>query len=209
MNSLALIVWFITIYGKIFAILNPFSVVPIFISLTESMSSEERRRIVRKAFLAMVVMVTAFTLIGVWVLEFLGISIASLRIAGGAVLFVLAVDMLGDMPRTKRLEESEIAVIPIATPLLVGPGTLTTIIVLTAENPTLQGYALILLASLAAVATAAATLKYSLLLVRALSKSFIKALARFMSLIIAATAVELIRMGVNEWIAELSNEFTI
>jgi len=200
----ALIVWFITVYGKIFAILNPFSAIPIFINLTESASSEERKRVVKKAFLAMVIMVTVFTLIGIWVLEFLGISIASLRIAGGAVLFVLAMDMLGDMPRTKKLEETEIAVIPIATPLLVGPGTLTTIIVLTAENPSLQGYALILLASLAAVTTAAIILRYSLLLAKILSKSFIKALARFMSLIIAATAVELIRMGINEWIAELT-----
>lgn len=204
MDLYALIVWFITVYGKIFAILNPFSAIPIFINLTESASSEERKRVVKKAFLAMVIMVTVFTLIGIWVLEFLGISIASLRIAGGAVLFVLAMDMLGDMPRTKKLEETEIAVIPIATPLLVGPGTLTTIIVLTAENPSLQGYALILLASLAAVATAAIILRYSLLLAKILSKSFIKALARFMSLIIAATAVELIRMGVNEWIAELT-----
>ncbi|MEM2854105.1 MAG: MarC family protein [Desulfurococcaceae archaeon] len=200
----ALIIWFITVYGKIFAILNPFSAIPIFINLTESASSEERKRVVKKAFLAMVIMVTVFTLIGIWVLEFLGISIASLRIAGGAVLFVLAMDMLGDMPRTKKLEETEIAVIPIATPLLVGPGTLTTIIVLTAENPSLQGYALILLASLAAVTTAAIILRYSLLLTKILSKSFIKALARFMSLIIAATAVELIRMGINEWIAELT-----
>ncbi|MEM1749582.1 MAG: MarC family protein [Desulfurococcaceae archaeon] len=200
----ALIIWFITVYGKIFAILNPFSAIPIFINLTESASSEERKRVVKKAFLAMVIMVTVFTLIGIWVLEFLGISIASLRIAGGAVLFVLAMDMLGDMPRTKKLEETEIAVIPIATPLLVGPGTLTTIIVLTAENPSLQGYALILLASLAAVTTAAIILRYSLLLAKILSKSFIKALARFMSLIIAATAVELIRMGINEWIAELT-----
>ncbi|MEM2235317.1 MAG: MarC family protein [Desulfurococcaceae archaeon] len=204
MDLYALIVWFITVYGKIFAILNPFSAIPIFINLTESASSVERKRVVKKAFLAMVIMVTVFTLIGIWVLEFLGISIASLRIAGGAVLFVLAMDMLGDMPRTKKLEETEIAVIPIATPLLVGPGTLTTIIVLTAENPSLQGYALILLASLAAVTTAAIILRYSLLLAKILSKSFIKALARFMSLIIAATAVELIRMGVNEWIAELT-----
>ncbi len=204
LNLYALIVWFITVYGKIFAILNPFSAIPIFISLTEGTSSEERKRIVKKAFLAMVIMVTAFTLIGIWVLEFLGISIASLRIAGGAILFVLAMDMLGDMPRTKKLEETEIAVIPIATPLLVGPGTLTTIIVLTAENPSLQGYALILLASLTAVATAAIILRYSLLLAKVLSKSFIRALARFMSLIIAATAVELIRMGVNEWIVELA-----
>lgn len=204
MDLYALVIWFITVYGKIFAILNPFSAIPIFINLTESASSEERKRVVKKAFLAMVIMVTVFTLIGIWVLEFLGISIASLRIAGGAVLFVLAMDMLGDMPRTKKLEETEIAVIPIATPLLVGPGTLTTIIVLTAENPSPHGYALILLASLAAVATAAIILRYSLLLAKVLSKSFIKALARFMSLIIAATAVELIRMGVNEWIAELT-----
>ncbi|MCS7128804.1 MAG: MarC family protein [Sulfolobales archaeon] len=204
MDLYTLIAWFITVYGKIFAILNPFSAIPIFINLTENASSEERKRVIKKAFLAMVIMVMVFTLIGIWVLEFLGISIASLRIAGGAVLFVLAMDMLGDMPRTKRLEETEIAVIPIATPLLVGPGTLTTIIVLTAENPSLQGYTLILLASLAAVATAAIILRYSLLLAKVLSKSFIKALARFMSLIIAATAVELIRMGVNEWIAELT-----
>ncbi|MGC8975389.1 MAG: MarC family protein [Thermoprotei archaeon] len=190
-------------YVKILAILDPFAAVPVFITLTEGFDSRRRDEIVWKAFIAMCVMVVVFALFGIWILRFFGISLASLRVGGGAILLILAFDVLGEAPRSKKLDPEEIAVMPVATPLLVGPGTMTTIILLVTENDTLEGYVAVLTASLLGVATAALMLKYSTSLVSKLSKSFVRGLGRFMSIIIAAMAFEMIKNGVAEWVATL------
>ncbi|MEM4739534.1 MAG: MarC family protein [Zestosphaera sp.] len=188
-------------YVKILAILDPFAAVPVFITLMEGFDVKRRDEIVWKAFVAMCVMVFVFALFGIWILNFFGISLASLRVGGGAILLVLAFDVLGEAPRSKKLDPGEIAVMPVATPLLVGPGTMTTIILLVTENNTPEGYAAVLTASLLAVITAALMLKYSTHIVAKLSKSFVRGLGRFMSIIIAAMAFEMMKNGVAEWIA--------
>lgn len=190
-----------TIYVKVFAIIDPFAAIPTYLTLTEDFDERRRNEIIRKAFIAMTFMVIVFTLMGVWILNFFGITINSLRVAGGSILVVLAFDMLGEAPRSKKLEPGEIAVMPIATPLLVGPGTMTTIILSTLENPSISGYLIVLTASLMAVATATIILKYSEFLVKKLSKSFIKGLGRFMTIIIAATGFEMIKAGVMGWLS--------
>lgn len=191
-------------YVKIIAILDPFAAVPVFITLTEGFDSRKKDEIVWKAFIAMCIMVAVFTFFGIWILNFFGISTASLRVGGGAILLVLAFDVLGEAPRSKKLDPEEIAVMPVATPLLVGPGTMTTIILLVTENNTPEGHLAILTASLLAVITASLMLKYSTTLVSKLSKSFVRGLGRFMSIIIAAMAFEMIKNGVMEWIATLT-----
>jgi len=193
----------LVMYVKILAILDPFAAVPVFITLTEGFDPRRKDEIVRKAFIAMCVMVAVFTLFGIWILNFFGISLASLRVGGGAILLVLAFDVLGEAPRSKKLDPEEIAVMPVATPLLVGPGTMTTIILLVTENNTLEGYVAVLTASLLAVTTAALMLKYSSHMVSKLSKSFVRGLGRFMSIIIAAMAFEMIKNGIMEWMSVL------
>lgn len=197
------VVSMLVMYVKIVAILDPFAAVPVFITLTEGFDQKKKDEIVWKAFIAMCVMVFVFALFGVWILNIFGISLASLRVGGGAILLVLAFDMLGEAPRSKKLDPEEIAVMPVATPLLVGPGTMTTIILLVTENNTMEGYAAVLTASLLAVTTAALMLKYSTHIVSKLSKSFVRGLGRFMSIIIAATAFEMIKNGVTEWLTIL------
>lgn len=198
-----LITALIVTYVKVIAIIDPFAALPVFITLTEGFDERKRSEIVWKAFIAMVVMVIVFTLAGIWILNFFGISLASLRIGGGAILLVLSFDVLGEAPRSKKLDPEEIAVMPVATPLLVGPGTMTTIILLVTANPSPEGHVVVLVASLLAVATAALMLKYSTFIVTRLSRSFVKGLGRFMSIIIAAMAFEMIKSGVVEWIQEV------
>ncbi|AFK51306.1 multiple antibiotic resistance (MarC)-related protein [Thermogladius calderae 1633] len=190
-------------YVQLLAIMNPFSALPTYISLTERLSKEERERIVRRAFWAMLTIMLVFTFLGSTILEVFNISLASLRIGGGIVLMVLAVDMLGEMPRTKRVEPTDMAVVPIATPLIVGPGTLTTILLLTSSERTLTNMALIVVAELVAVATTYLILKFSDTLVRFLRVSTVRALGRFMSIIIASVAVDMIAKGVYGYIVSV------
>jgi multiple antibiotic resistance protein len=185
-------------FTQLLAIMNPFSVIPTFLGMTEGMSGEDVSRVIRRASLAGLLIVITFTLAGSYILKVFNVSIAGLRVGGGVVLMVLAIDMLGGQPRTKRVRREDIAVVPIATPLLIGPGTITTILLLTSSKPgdTLN-LVLVLVAGIAACATSFAILRLSRLIVKYLRISVVRALGRFMALIIAGVAAEMMVSGIS------------
>ena len=183
-------------YVQLLAIMNPFSALPTFLSLTEGLGEAEKRDIVSKALLASLVLVAVFALVGNYVLMAFNISLPALRIGGGVILMAIAIDMLGGMPRTKRVEAQDIAVVPLATPMVIGPGTITTILLLTSKDPSPAGTAAVLVAGLAAAATTFVLLRYSEPIIRVLRQSTVRAIGRFMSLIIASIAAEMIAYGV-------------
>jgi multiple antibiotic resistance protein len=115
----------------LFIIVDPLGNVPIFISLTEGMSFEQRRKVFKTATIVSLILLLVFALIGQQILEVFRISPQSFMIAGGALLLVIAVKILvfGGWEEKKTLPES-IGAVPIATPLLVGPGAITTTIVM-------------------------------------------------------------------------------
>lgn len=191
-------------YVQLLAIMNPFSVVPTFLNMTQGVDRREVVRIVKRATIAGLLIVITFTLVGKYILEVFSVSIAGLRVGGGIILLVLAIDMLGEGPRTKRMHSEDIAVVPIATPLIIGPGTITTILLLTASKPgDVVNVLLVLIAGIAACLTSFAVLGASRLLVRYLRASVIRALGRFMALIIAGIAVEMIATGVRMYYHEM------
>lgn len=195
---------FITYFVQLLAIMNPFAVVPTFISLTQGLDDSAVRAILRRATFAGIVIVTVFTLLGKYILEAFNISIASLRVGGGVILMVIAIDMLGEEVRTKRMYSGDIAVVPIATPLIIGPGTITTLLLLTAARPgDLLNLVFVLAAALAACLLSFRILGLSNVLVKYLKTSTVRALGRFMALIIAGVAVEMIVKGVKMYYEEL------
>jgi multiple antibiotic resistance protein len=193
----AILTQIVFITGQIFAILNPISVIPTFLSLTDDLDVVERHRIVRNSSFAVLIIALALALGGSYLLSFFHVSISSLQVGGGVLLMAIAIEMLGGLPRTKSLEShTEVAIVPIATPLLVGPGTMTTIIVLSGIVPLL-----LLIISIFIVAFITyLLLRYSDILVRVLSRNGIRAMGRFMTIIIAAFAAQLIYSGVTEWL---------
>ncbi|WP_440059322.1 MarC family protein [Thermogladius sp. 4427co] len=187
-------------YVQLLAIMNPFSALPTFLSLTEALSPKEKKEIVKKVFWTILVIMLVFTFLGSIILEAFSISIASLRIGGGIILMVLAIDMLGEMPRTKSVDPRDMAVVPIATPLIVGPGTLTTILLLTSTERNALSMLLLIVAELLAALTTMAVLYFSESMVRVLRVSTVRALGRFMSIIIAAVAIDMIAKGIYAYI---------
>ena len=194
---------------QIFAILNPLSVVPTFLSLTEGRNDEEVRRIVKVVSIAIFLMMLLFSALGKVILMILGVTVTGLKIGGGIILTVLAIDMLQGMPRTKEVEEEELAVVPLATPLLMGPGTMTTILVLSTEYTSRYGFITansILFAS-SAVVTAATylILMHSSKLRSVLGVNGLRGLARFMAIIVAAAAADMMTSGVADWISKVGH----
>jgi len=198
------LITFVMYFVQLLAIMNPFAAIPTFISLTQGLNPNDVRSILRRATVTGLFIVITFTLLGKHILEVFNISIASLRVGGGVILMVIAVDMLGEEVRTKRMYSGDIAVVPITTPLIIGPGTITTILLLTATRPgDPLNLALVLAAGILASIVSFMVLGLSNLLVKYLKTSTVRAFGRFMALIIAGVAVEMIASGVRMYYEEM------
>ncbi|MCS7130398.1 MAG: MarC family protein [Archaeoglobaceae archaeon] len=198
MEFLEAIIQILSITGQIFAVLNPVGVIPTFLSLTESMDRSKRHRVVKQSIITVLLLAIILAIGGSLILEFFKVSVFSLQIGGGILLMVIAVDMLGGLPRTKTVEAGdEIAIVPIATPLLLGPGTMTTVIVL---SKTVSLYSL-LFSIFIVVFLAYLLLRSSELLIRILGINGVRAISRFMTIIIAAFAAQLLYGGFTGWLS--------
>ncbi|MEM4509254.1 MAG: MarC family protein [Archaeoglobaceae archaeon] len=194
----AMLIQVVSITGQIFAVLNPVGVIPTFLSLTEGMNPAKRHQIVRRSMLTVLMLAIVLAIGGSLILDFFRVSIFSLQIGGGILLMVIAIDMLSGLPRTKAVEsEQEIAIVPIATPLLLGPGTMTTIIVLSKTVSMLS----LIISVFIVVLLAYLLLRYSELLIKILGINGIRAISRFMTIIIAAFAAQLLYGGFTGWMS--------
>lgn len=135
---MTLIITFVTVYVALFAIMNPIGAVPVLISLTDGYTIKERKDVIRKAVYTASGMIFGFMFLGIYIFDILGINLYDFEIAGGALLFKVGFDMLqGKISQTKmtqaeKEESSEreaIAIAPLGTPLLAGPGSITTAII--------------------------------------------------------------------------------
>jgi len=181
---------------QLYAVLNPISVIPTFMSLMGDRGKDEKAVAVRRATLYAAALMALFAVLGAVILGFFNVSIASLRFGGGILLMVIAIDMLSGLSRTKMLESTEEAlIVPIATPLLVGPGTITTLIVMAAT----QGVVMTLAASGIASLLVYLTLRSGELLLEVAGKNVVRGVGRFMSVIIASISAEMIHSALLEW----------
>lgn len=132
-------------FVTLFVVIDPVGVATIFAALTINENEAHRRRMAFKGTLISALILLAFTLVGAWLLETLGISLPAFRIAGGILLFFLAIDMVlarDSGLRSTTLRENEeaatrqdISVFPLAIPLIAGPGGLTSMLLLTDSAP--------------------------------------------------------------------------
>ena len=199
MHPLELILNIFAVYMQVFAIMDPFGVVPIYIGLTEGLDHIDRRRVVNHIAIVCTALILIFTVSGKWILDFFGISIPAVRIGGGILLLAIAIDMLGGLPKAKQVESEELATVPLATPLLVGPGTITTLILLVTKYSILE----VLSGSLLVVLTTYLILYYADRVLGYLGRGFIRTLARIMAVIVASIAVEMIHSAMVEWYLDL------
>ena len=193
----AIIPQMLVLSGQIFAILNPISVLPTFLSLTDDLDDSEKHRIVLNSTMAVLIIGLVLAIAGNYILGFFHVSISGLQVGGGILLMTIAIEMLGGLPRTKSIEQTdEIAIVPIATPLLIGPGTMTTIIVLSASSSIIALCLSVLVVSIITFLL----LRYSNILVKVIGRNGTRALGRFMTIIIAAFAAQLIYSGISDWL---------
>jgi len=181
---------------QLYAILNPVSVIPTYLSLMEEVDKIRRRCLLRKAVVTVFLLMLVFLLGGGFILGFMRIGVDSVRFGGGILLFVISIDMLGGVSRTKTIEEREqMFIVPIASPLLVGPGTITTLIVFSAVYPAHLGVISVAITALLIYLT----LRGSEQITGIIGKNGVRAMGRLMAIIIAATAAEMIHTALYNW----------
>ncbi len=186
------------------AIVNPLAIVPFFIHYTQDFTTEQRRRTIWISSFSAFVVIAISALMGLRILEFFGISLASFQVGGGMLLLTSALAMLNAQPAEAKSNEEEmhdaaarasIAVVPLTIPLLTGPATMSTVVIYAdkaktfLQLSTLVGYGVVI-----GLATA---LCFALArpIARILGKTGINVMTRLMGLILAALAVEVMSDG--------------
>jgi MarC family membrane protein len=203
----------LTAFTTFFAVIGPIDAAVLLASLTPNMTKSERRAIAVKAVFIATVIILLFALFGGFVLKQLGVSLAALQVAGGVILFMIALDMTlsrHPSPATLSHKESEeaedkaehhaeIAVFPLATPLLAGPGAMTGAIVLAAGT---KGDFTLLAAVVAAIIAVMAVTLFLLLLAQEMHAligvTARKVIVRVFGVLLAALAVQSIFNGLAE-----------
>jgi multiple antibiotic resistance protein len=190
------------------AIVNPLAIVPFFIHYTRGFSDEQRRRTVVTASFSAFLVIATSALLGLQILEFFSISLASFQVGGGMLLLISSMNMLNAQPaeakpHTHELEDgaekaamgASIAVVPLTIPLLTGPATMSTVVIYAekAQNYVQLG----LLVGYGVVIGLATALCFALAepIARVLGKTGINVMTRLMGLILAALAVEVMAGG--------------
>ncbi len=193
------------------AVVNPLACVPFFIHYTQGFTQAQRQRTIVVSSVTAFIVIAASALLGLQILAFFGISLASFQVGGGMLLLTSALSMLNAQPAEARANAEEvqdaetkaamgasIAVVPLTIPLLTGPATMSTVVIYAdkAKNFTQLG-SLVAYGMVIALATA---LCFSMAqpIARVLGKTGINVMTRLMGLILAALAVEVMTDGLHK-----------
>ncbi|RIH84196.1 membrane protein, MarC family [Meiothermus luteus] len=188
-----------------FVLIDPIGLIPLFLALVGTRSYAEQKRIALRATLIAGLLVLSFALVGNAVLHHLGISLAALKVAGGILLFRIALDMVYARLERETTEEhvesqarSDISVFPLAIPLIAGPGTLAAVLILTGTAPGgAWGFVLVLLMAAAVLFITYWALRAALKFASSLGRTGINVITRVLGILLAALAVQYVADGLK------------
>jgi multiple antibiotic resistance protein len=185
----------------LFIVVDPFGNIPIFMSLTEKMTKTQRRKIFNTAILVGVILLLVFAFAGQQILSIFGVSLYSFEVAGGILLLIVSIKILisGSLVDMSESPES-MGAVPIAMPLLVGPGAITT----TMLNLQSYGVAVAAISVFIVLALTWFILRYVDSVYRFLGKTGAIVIARVMALLIAAIAIQYVFVGVSHYLQTIS-----
>ncbi len=185
------------LFGEVFVtilvILDPPGMVPIFIALTGDLPARERHRAGAEAVALAAGVIVTFAVAGQQILRYLGIELPALQAAGGLLLLLVALELLtGHSTDPSRQVTANVALVPLGTPLLAGPGAIVATMLFVQRAAGLPGYLSIALGIFLALVAVWLTLRFCGLIVLVLRPAGIEVLTRIAGLLLAAIAVQLI-----------------
>ena len=199
---------FINSFVLLFITIDTIGNLPFFLTLTEDAKFKKRTQIAIKSTIIAFFILIGFAYIGRYLLEALGVTLDSLKIAGGIILMFIAIDILFEkrkIRREKKVEEAldeknydEIVVFPIAIPFIAGPATLATIILLVGNYANFpESHVVVIIALIAALIVSLILMIGGSYIVKFLPKQFLHTTARVMAFILAALATQFIIDGIK------------
>lgn len=177
----------------LFVAVDAIGVLPIFISLTEGLNRKKKKKIVIQSMMTAAGVALGFIFLGRALFKFLNITIGDFMVAGGILLFCIAITDIINPERKHRTPAASLGSVPLGTPLIVGPAVLTTALIV------LQEYGLLptLIAVLSNVALAGLVFSFSALFIRGIGVSGTRVLSKIAALLLASIAVMMIRKGIT------------
>jgi multiple antibiotic resistance protein len=201
-------------FSSLIVIINPLMVTSVFITLTSSATPEAKRAISRKTTLTAFIVLLAFAISGSLIFKFFSITIGAFQIAGGIILFSVAMGMLhAQTSRTKQTPEEmdeamsreDIAVVPLAIPIVSGPGAITTVVVLSGETRAIPNMAILFLAIVVSMVIVFVMLRNASSIQKFMGPSGLNITTRLMGLVLAAVAVQFVVHGIASVLPELAS----
>lgn len=204
----SIIEYFLIAIVGMFVIVNPLTTAFAFASLTAESDDEEQEAIARRAVIASTAMLFVFALMGSLIFQLFGITLAAFRIAGGMILFGIAMNMLNkseapdhaksEARPSRALLAQDIAIVPLSIPFISGPGAIATAMILTSEAPGFWYSIVVLFAITVTTVSCYFTMVYSNHVIRWLGNSGRRILTKVFGLILAVIAVQFVLNGVSD-----------
>ncbi|MEN9811129.1 MAG: hypothetical protein RLZZ488_2696 [Pseudomonadota bacterium] len=200
-------------FVSIFVIVDPFAVIPVYLGLTDRFSPAALVRIRRKATLVACCILIFFAVTGMSLFNFFGTTLPAFQIAGGLLLFKFGIEQLGanrtrvkEEERDESLHREDISIFPLATPLLAGPGAISTVVLQSSKAKSTPSLLMLCVAIVLAVALCNVVLKLGPLLFKVIGTTGLNLLTRLMGLILTAVAVQFIINGLTTVVHEISSK---
>jgi multiple antibiotic resistance protein len=188
----------VEVFVTLFVIMDPPGTVPLFLSLTSGRSNAMRKKLAGQAVVVAFFVITVFALFGRRILDYLGITLSSMQVSGGLLLLLVALELLtGKADDPVETKNVNVALVPLGTPLLAGPGAIVATIVFVKQVDDV-GAALALAAGIVAVHLVLwLFLRYSVVIIRVIRESGVILVTRIAGLLLSAIAVQLVADGVT------------
>jgi multiple antibiotic resistance protein len=193
---------FLTTTVTLWVIVDPPGLLPVFLGLTNSLDARQRRHAGDRASLVAFGVIALFALFGRQILDYLQVSVPALQVSGGLLLLLIALELLmGGGSDPVSHDGVNVAIVPLGTPLMAGPGAIVATMLAVQRAPGLTGYLTVAAALVAVMALVWLFLRYAVLIRAVLRESGTVLASRIAGLLLAAIAVQMVADGVFGFIA--------
>ena len=197
---------FANIVLSLFVIVDPVGCLPVFATITQRKSKEQRRATIRRAVTIAFCVLVVFALVGHWMLAYLGIGVPAVRIAGGVLLFLIGIEMLyGRVTQTttsageeeEAAEKDDVSITPLAIPLLAGPGSIAAVILLSGDAGAVREVLPVVAAIVLVMGTSWVLFSTMDTLLRVLGRIGVRVVGRVMGLLLLFLSVQQVIDGLR------------
>jgi multiple antibiotic resistance protein len=191
------------VFVTLFVIMDPPGTIPIFLSLTSGRSQRTRRRIAWQAATVSFFVITVFALFGHQILDYLGITLPALQCAGGLLLLLVALQLLtGQADEPSQTQDVNVALVPLGTPLLAGPGAIVATMVFVRRVDDWAGALSVAIGIVAVHLVLWLVMRFSVSIIRVIKDSGVVLITRIAGLLLSAIAVQLVADAIRALVAE-------